>query len=372
MHLTERQNSTDICVLGGGIVGLAIAIGLLRNGHQVVILDEGDIALRASRGNFGLVWVQGKGDTLPKYASISRMSAKLWKPLADRLFESTGMDIQLQQCGGLYICLSEKELQARHQMLLQLQRDAMGDYPFKVLNLTEAREFIPALGPEVAGATWCPEDGHLNPLLMMRAMTETFTNAGGKIRHSGKAQKITPLTQGFNVSTETESWFCNKVVLSAGLGNKELAPMVGLYAPLTPNRGQVLISERMTPFLNYPTGHVRQTGEGTIQLGDSKEDVGFDTGTSIDVMAQIAARARKMFPLLNNVRLVRAWGALRVMTPDGYPIYEQSSQHPGAYLVTCHSGVTLGAFHEGPIANWISQNNSNVSLEEFHAKRFRL
>ena len=78
------------------------------------------------------------------------------------------------------------------------------------------------------------------------------------------------------------------------------------------------------------------------QCGDSKEDVGLDTGTTTDVMATIAHRAITMFPLLAKVRLIRSWGALRVMTPDGYPIYQQSEQYPGAFLVDlsqrCHPG----------------------------------
>ena len=372
MRLTENHSSTDICVLGGGIVGLAVALGLLRHGHQVTLLDEGDVALRASRGNFGLVWVQGKGDTLPEYASISRQSARLWGSLAERLQENTGINIQLQQRGGLYVCLSEDELQKRQTMLTQMQQDAGGDYPFKTLDLQEVREFFPAIGPEVAGATWCPEDGHLNPLLYLRAMTEMFILHGGKLANSGRVERITPLSPGFKVETRKDLIQCGKVVLAAGLGNRDLAPMVGLSAPVVPNRGQVLISERLDPFIHYPTGHVRQTVEGTVQMGDSKEDVGFDSGTTLDVMAQIAARARKMFPVLDKARLVRAWGALRVMTPDGYPIYEQSAQYPGAYLVTCHSGVTLGALHEGPLADWISADQTQLPLEVFHAKRFSL
>ncbi|MFX7988786.1 FAD-dependent oxidoreductase, partial [Acinetobacter baumannii] len=88
-----------------------------------------------------------------------------------------------------------------------------------------------------------------------------------------------------------------------------------------------------------------QTGEGVVQIGDSKEDVGFDDRTSIDQLAHIAHRARKYFPLLDGANVVRTWGALRVMTPDGFPIYEESCQCPGAFLVTCHSGITLAAMH---------------------------
>ncbi|NVK40360.1 MAG: FAD-binding oxidoreductase [Oceanospirillaceae bacterium] len=370
--ISRAARTADLCLIGGGLVGLAVGIGLQRNGLNVAILDEGDVALRASRGNFGLVWVQGKGDTLPEYARVTRLSARLWPALAARLRERTGIDIELQQNGGLYLSLTEQEVADREAMLIRMRAAAGGDYPFRRLDLKQVREFIPEAGPEVAGATWCPEDGHLNPLKLLRALTEAFLKAGGRIANSGRASAISPLNPGFRISTPAGDWYCDKVVLSAGLGNRELAPQVGLDAPVSPNRGQVLIAERVRPFLHYPTGHVRQTDEGTLQIGDSKEDVGFDSGTTTDVMAQIARRATRMFPLLREVRMVRAWGALRVMTPDGYPLYEASDSHPGAYLVTCHSGVTLGALHEGPIADWIARDRTDLPLEVFHAKRFSL
>jgi len=366
------SRSADACVIGGGLVGIAIALGLQRHGLDVAVLDEGDVALRASRGNFGLVWVQGKGDTQPAYASITRRSARLWPDLARRLHEQTGIDVQLQQRGGLYLCLTEAELEARRQMLAKMRDAAGGDYPHETLDLAQVRDYFPDIGDEVAGATWCPEDGHLNPLLLLRALTQRFRAQGGVIDNGGRVQGIERQGEAFRVTTPSGDWSCAKVVLAAGLGNRELAPMVGLSAPVFPNRGQVLIAERVRPFLHYPTGHVRQTGEGTVQIGDSKEDVGFDSGTTTDVMAHIAHRAVRLFPLLRDVRMVRAWGALRVMTPDGYPVYEASRDCPGAYLVTCHSGVTLGALHEGPLADWIARDETDLPLEVFHAQRFAL
>lgn len=363
----------DVCLIGGGLVGMAIALGLQRNGFHVAVLDEGDVALRASRGNFGLVWVQGKGDTLPEYADITRLSARLWPTFAASLQNSTGVDVQLQQRGGLYLCLTEQELDARTRMLGKMREAAGGDYPYETLDLKQVREKIPEVGDTVAGATWCPEDGHVNPLLLLRAMTECFKAQGGIIDNTGRVETIEPRPEGFRIRARAGGdWDCARVVLCAGLGNRELAPQVGLSAPLSPNRGQVLVGERVRPFLDYPTGHVRQTGEGTVQIGDSKEDVGFDSGTTTEVMAKIAHRAIRLFPLLRDVKLVRAWGALRVMTPDGYPIYQASTTYPGAYLVTCHSGVTLAAFHEGPLADWIASDRHDPSLEVFHAERFTL
>ena len=371
---TSVRTGADVAVIGGGLVGLAIALGIQRRGQRVVLIDEKDLALRASRGNFGLVWIQGKGDTCPEYARWTRLSGRLWKDFAAELTEATGIDLQLSQVGGLYMCLSDDELSHRGQMLASMQKDFSGDYPFEVLDHKALKEKVPEIGPTVAGATWCPEDGHVNPLLLMRAMVQNFTELGGVLCTEGPVNRIETKQGGFRLHLSGQPIDAGKVVLSAGLGNRDLAPQVGLSAPVTPNRGQVLIAERVRPFLKYPTGHVRQTGEGTIQCGDSKEDVGFDPGTTTDVMAAIASRAVRMFPLLEQVQLVRAWGALRVMTPDGYPIYQQSQEYPGAYLVTCHSGVTLAAVHAGPLADWIASGkiHNDLTLEAFHAQRFSL
>lgn len=364
----------DVTVVGGGLVGLAVALGLQDQGLRVAVVDEGDVALRASRGNFGLVWVQGKGDTCPAYARLSRLSARLWGQFAEQLTTSTGIDVQLSQIGGLFICLTESELAQRRQMLEAMRDEHDGDYPFEVLDHDQLKTKVPEIGPTVAGATWGPEDGHVNPLLLLRAMAQSFIAKGGQLLTSGPVTRVEPQQGRFRVHYGEQQLETGKVVLAAGLGNRELAPALGLSAPVEPNRGQVLIAERVRHFLDYPTGHVRQTGEGTIQCGDSKEDVGLDCGTTTDVMATIARRAVTMFPLLKKVRLIRSWGALRVMTPDGYPIYQQSQQHPGAFVVSCHSGVTLAAAHAGPIAEWIATGvaDPSLSLEEFHAERFSL
>src|SRR5690242_17555241 len=99
----------DAIVVGGGLVGTAIAYGLARAGLAVALLDEGDTAYRASRGNFGLVWVQTKGRGAPHYQRWTRASAAAWPQLAGELEERTGIEIGLQQAGGLQLCLSEEE-----------------------------------------------------------------------------------------------------------------------------------------------------------------------------------------------------------------------------------------------------------------------
>jgi glycine/D-amino acid oxidase-like deaminating enzyme len=204
----------------------------------------------------------------------------------------------------------------------------------------------------------------------LRAMQQAFLAHGGVYLPRNEVKAIRPRTDGFDIDTTNGLLQSERVVLAAGLDNARLAPMVGMHAPITPLRGQIMVTERLAPFLDYPTLVVRQTPEGSVLLGDSAENVGFDDGQSRAVMADIARRARTAFPVLAHTRIVRAWGALRIMTPDGLPVYEQSQAHPGAFLAICHSGVTLAAAHADVIAPWIAGGAQPALLHPFVASRF--
>lgn len=360
---------SDVIVVGGGLVGTAVAYGLARLGTDTVVLDQGDDAFRASRGNFGLVWVQGKGHDLPDYSRWTRSSATRWAGFAQALLADSDIDVQLRQPGGFHMCFSDEELSERQSRLQSLQ-DALGDYPFQMLDAADLKARLPLIGPAVVGASYTPQDGHVNPLKLLRALHTSAQAKGARFHNGMQAERIDCAAGEFSVTAGGRRFTASRIVLAAGLGNPGLARQVGLHAPVAPNRGQVLISERVRPFLDYPTINVRQTDEGTVQLGDSMEEVGFDDSTSTQVLAAIARRGVSTFPLLRDVRLIRAWGALRVMSPDGFPIYQQSAAHPGAFVVTCHSGVTLAAAHALRIAPWIMGGAMPDELGVFTGERF--
>jgi glycine/D-amino acid oxidase-like deaminating enzyme len=370
MTTSSLTSASDVIVIGGGLVGSAVAYGMACEGAQVLLIDEGDDAFGASVGNFGLVWVQGKGLGQPSYTQWTRESASLWPLFADSLRDETGVDAQLLQPGGFELCFSDEELEEREAQLSQLAKQCDGEYPFEMLGAADLRARMPEIGSAVVGASYSPMDGHVNPLKLLLALRTAISNRGGRLVTSERVERIDTQENGFTVHGQRQRWTSGRVVLAAGLGNRSLAPQVGLQAPVVPVRGQVLVSERVAPFLHYPTVTVRQTNEGTVQLGDSLENVGFDNGVTADVLSEIAARGIAAFPILSNVRLVRAWGALRVMAPDSFPIYQQSSTCPGAFNVSCHSGVTLAAAHALRLASWLNGGEMIPGTDTFSADRF--
>lgn len=366
------MSACDAIVVGGGLVGSAVAYGLAREGLRSVVLDEGDVALRASRGNFGLVWVQTKGLGNPDYQRWTRISSEVWLELAEALRSETGVGVGHSRPGGVGVCLSEEEFAERARTMAAM-REQMGEFGFeyRMLDRGELKELLPGIGPRVTGGSWSPYDGHCNPLYLLRALHAGLLARGGQYRSEARVRSIRYSTGMFTVEAGDERIEAPKLVLAAGLGNAELAPQVGLHIPVKPVRGQVLITERIEQRLRMPTLTIRQTEEGGFMLGESREEGRTDDLSGIEVVRKIAARAVATFPWLAEARLVRTWAALRVMSPDGYPIYEQSQSCPGAFAATCHSGVTLAGAHALRYAKYVAGGELPPELDAFHSRRFR-
>ena len=147
--------------------------------------------------------------------------------------------------------------------------------------------------------------------------------------------------------------------------------MVGLHAPMGPTRGQIVVTERTMPFLPHPLTTIRQTDEGTVMIGDSREEELDDRTLKHSVSAVMADRAQRMFPHLARLNVVRSWAGIRVMPQDGFPIYDQSESHPGAFVACCHSGVTLASNHAFDVARMVAQGALEPELVgAFSAGRF--
>ena len=371
--MDAARESAEAIVVGGGLFGAAIAYGLAQTGIDTAMLDGGDDAIRAARGNFGLVWVQSKGLGLQRYADWSRESAHLWDEFAVELRDASGIDVAHQRRGGLHLLLDDDEVAAKRALIERMRAQAgPAGYDCEINDRDDAQAMLPdiRLGGAVRGASFCPHDGHVNPLRLLRALHTGFTRAGGRCCPRRTVVRIARDGDGFAAETTAGRIRGDKIVLAAGHGIAALAPMVGLNAPIRPQRGQVLITERARPRIALPMPEFRQTDEGGFQFGSSEEDVGFDDGTTLAVTSRIAARAVRAFPELAGVRLVRSWGCLRVLTPDKCAIYDESETCPGAYVATSHSGVTLAAINARHIASWIATGERPPDFDQFSARRF--
>lgn len=368
------KHTADCVVIGGGVVGAAIAYGLATRDIKPVVLDEGDVAIRSSRVNFGLVWLHSKGDGMAAYGFWTRRSCDIWQQFADELKEETGVDVQYARSGGLSYCLSEAEFGKRSDMIRRMRGQADKDpYEARMIDRGELQQLMPRakLGPEVLGASYGPHDGTCSPLYLLRALHAGLRKHGADYRANSPALAVRPLANGFEVRTPQGTITAPRIVLAAGHGCTPLEAALGFDVEIFAERGQIIVTERVAPMGILPANGVRQTTEGTLLIGSTNEEVGDDVSTTPRAGAAMVRRAIRVFPGLSQMRIVRTWAGLRTLTRDKCPVYEESERYPGAFIATCHSGVTLAAVHANDLADAIHKGKLGSDIEPFHGRRLK-
>ncbi|MDP6764397.1 MAG: FAD-dependent oxidoreductase [SAR324 cluster bacterium] len=363
----------EVAVIGGGVIGASLAYGLINRNPSVLLIDKENMELTASRGNFGLVWVQGKGFGMPRYAEWSIEATEQWPDFASRLQEESGISLDYEKTGGFEICLGSNEFEQRKVFIKQMKEQSKdGTYPCEMITRSELQSKLPEieLGDEVSGASLCPHDGFVNPLALLKALLWVFQQKDGKYHPGHSVQNIQKNGSGFSIETESCFFQVDKVVIASGLGTTKLSKMVNMHVPVKPERGQVMVTERTKRVFPFATGRLRQNADGSFMLGASNEDVGYNLETSPEVLSSIASHAIRIFPILKHLQLIRSWASLRVLTPDQKPVYLESEEYPGAFAVTSHSGVSLASLHSSHLPEWILDGKTPLDFEVFHSKRF--
>jgi len=375
----EKVKKFDIIVIGGGMMGAATALGLVRgNGGKVVMFDEQLPSQRLSRGNFGLTWFMCKGAGNPVYARWCRMATMMWPEFAARLEEESGYNIELEWNGGALHALGEEQFQAHADSIAAITRVCAEeglDYPVRMLDRDEFAALLPdmQLGEEVTGAMYSAEQGHVNPLPLLAAMRCAFQKKGGEYQGGLTVSAIEPKGDGsITVKSSRGDYQCEKLVIAAGHGSVRLLSSLGVKLNIYPQRGQLIVTERTKRVLPFPILSVRQTMDGTFMIGLSTEDTAHDAHVTVEAMKSQAANAIRLFPQLAKLNWVRGWGAVRVMTPDGAPIYDQLSGHKNIYILAGHSAVSLAPLKTNQIASWILGNEEASQISHFSNGRFNV
>lgn len=364
-----------VLIIGAGPTGSALGYGLAQRGIRVHLLDGGDMDYRAARANFGLVWQQGKGLGMTAYQELTAESVARWPEFCRQLQDISHIDLEYDGRGGLSFYMGEKGFAERKAALDRLAAESpCKASDVEMLDRAALNKLLPnvPLSDEVSGASFGHHDGHCNPLYLLKALHAAVLRLGGEITPRSPVQAIKRDGAGYRVICQNATYLAERVIIAAGLGSVELAKIAGLEAPLTPERGQIIVTEKVAPILPYAASAIRQTRNGSFMFGVTKEEVGFNTGTTGEGAKFLAKGALRVMPALRDLTVVRHWSALRIMTPDSYPIYAQSELMPGVSLAVCHSAVTLAAVHAERIASQLIDHAVADAFSSFHYRRFHV
>lgn len=336
--------TTDVVVIGAGILGAATARELATRGLEVTIFDAGAANGQGSGATAGNVHVQGihtrrPGQDTPVDVSrllpLQRAAHDGWINWQTELGDGCGY----LASGGWMVAETDvevAELQLKHGW------EAAAGIPTEVADGDAARHDTPALGQTVLAATWCDWDGFADPALITPALLADATRQGVRLIEHTPVTAICPLDDGWAVNAGAESVHCGRVVDVAGPWLADVTRLIGADLALSPLAIQIFTTAPVPPTLTGLIQHVaqgmsvKQTKDGRVMVGGGWPAGPMRPDGSADVdpagLAASAAQAACVIPALAQWDVDRAWAGPLAATPDEMPLIGELPGHHGFYV----------------------------------------
>ncbi|QCX74694.1 Hydrogen cyanide synthase subunit HcnC precursor [Streptomyces sp. YIM 121038] len=347
------RNSTDVIVIGAGVVGAACAYYAARSGLHVTVIDRGPVAGGTTGAGEGNLLVSDK-EPGPEL-DLALLSTRLWRELADALPPR----IEYETKGGLVVAADAHGLASLREFAARQARSgvAADEVPGDRL-----RDLEPHLAPGLAGAFHYPQDAQVQPALAAAQLLR----AGGERVRLRLGEEVTGVLTGSGgrvrgVRTPAGDVHAPHVVNAAGTWGGEVARLAGAPLPVLPRRGFVLVTEPLPRVVRrkvYAADYVADVASGSaalqtsavvegtpagpVLIGASRERVGFDRTLSVAALRRLAAQAVRLFPVLATVRAMRTYAGFRPYLPDHLPAIGPDPRAPGLLHACGHEGAGIG------------------------------
>jgi sarcosine oxidase subunit beta len=322
----------ELVVVGGGVIGLAIAYNCARRGlTDVVVLDRSYLAAGASGRNGGGVRQQWSTELNVR---LMRESVELCRDFATEL----GVNVWFRQGGYLFLSRFPRETE-RLEKNVRLQ-NRLG-VPTEMLTSAEARDIVPELEPAgFHAACYNPTDGVLFPWPFLWGYAQAATKLGVRIFTHTAVTAIDVDGDGFVVRTPRGAVRARRVLNAAGAWSPEVARLVGVALPDYPIRHEICSSEPLKPFLKpmvsilgsglYFSQSMRGEIVGGVTLRDHEPTLAM--GSRLRFLATYARQVTRIMPILGDIKILRAWAGPYDITEDGNPILGEADGCPGFFL----------------------------------------
>lgn len=378
--------TADAVIIGAGVIGASIAYHLTRHGIKPLLVEKSDPAAGSSGACDGLVFLQSKKPGL--HLKLALESRKRFDGLAGQL----GSGIEFRNPGGM--CLIESEAELSAMQLFVAEQRASG-LEVELIDGDEARRREPCLSEKVIAATFSALDSQVNPYALTFAFLRAAKSAGARILTGVEVKGIEVVSgKATGVFTGNGRISAPVIVNAAGALAAEVGWMAGLEIPITPRRGQILVTAAVPPLLRqclisaqYVAAKFKpelaaaggmgfsleQADSGNILIGSTREFVGFDRRTTFDGIRTIARRIVPVIPALKHVPVIRTFGGLRPYTPDGLPILGRVEGLDGFIIAAGHEGdgIALAPITGELIADLIATGRTQFPMDAFRLERFR-
>lgn len=370
-------NTADVIIVGGGIIGSSIAYYLVKKGTSVIVLEGSDhIGNGGSSRNGGGVRQSGRD---PRELPLVMYGIKnFWPTLSEEL----EVDCEYHQDGNLRLGKTEK-----HRQILEglTERAVKVGLDVRMIDGDEVRRINPYLSDEVTCASWCPTDGHANPLTTTLGYYKMARRLGAHFITGEKVVELRKIKGKLRqVITPNNVYEADTVVVAAGYDSRKILGTVGIDIPMAQAMIECLVTEAEPHMFDQMLGtaeadfYGHQTKHGSFVFGGTSgfEAVNKDNGTPICSSMTASCECRgimKYFPALADAKIVRTWSGWVDQVQDGVPVLGNVSEVPGLVLAAgfCGHGFGIAPGVAYNIAELITTGTSPVDMHELRYDRFK-
>ncbi len=387
--------TTDVLIIGGGLVGCASACVLARAGVSVLLLEKGEINRLASGQNAGSLHFQlehrliehgdALADQFAQVIPLNKLAAEIWAGLEEDL----GADLEVVMKGGLMTALTGEEvdlLEKKHGMEKKYGMET------QLLLPSEAIKIAPYLSDKILAAAYFPQEGHANPRLVTPAYAHAAIRAGAKIMTGSDVISIVRQKSNWlvsykdNSSGSIRSVQAGKVLNAAGAWAGYSALMANIHLPVFPVPLMMNVIERTVPFMPHLLQRagarlsMKQVGAGNLLIGGGwpsrfRYTAGYpDLSKRPELIPQNILKnlslATELVPAVKNLHLLRCWTGTVGITSDQLPLLGEVPGFPGYYVATGGSGFTLGPVYARMIGELITEGNTSHDISLYSPGRF--
>jgi len=365
----------DVIIVGGGIIGGAIALSLAQSKLRVAILERQLPGREASWAAAGMLSPAPDSPGAIPLVPFGRASLGLYPQFIAEVEELSGRRTGFRNHGAIELLFSADAERALSTLIAL--HHGLG-LPTEPLPLDEARRLEPAIGREARAAALFAYESSVEPRALTAAVLAAAQAAGAELFPATPATRL--LTEGrraTGVATNAETFAAGNVVLAAGAFS---AALEGVAPPVAvrPIRGQMVAlsstEARFAHVVRSEHGYIVPRDDATPQrlvVGSTLEDAGFEKRVTPAGLEQILSAAQELAPSLGGAEIVETWSGLRPDTPDHLPILGPG-EIAGLTFATGHyrNGILLAPITARLVREWILDRHVSMDWELFNPLRF--
>lgn len=372
--MIPASNTATVTVIGGGVIGLTIARALALRGVRVLLIERGALGAEASSAAGGTLAPQIEADRMDDFCRLACASRDMYPEFAAALKEESGVDVELDRTGTLYVGFTERdEVEFRRRYEWQIGEKLRVEW----LSGDEARKLEPNISVTARCALRLPDDWQVENRRLIDALVVSSQKLGVHLVSECAASSL-HIEQGKIRGVETSSGLIRTaiVVLAAGAWTSLIRSREAPLPLIEPVRGQMLCFEAPPQIVRSviygSRGYLVPRRDGRLLAGSTTERVGFDRNVTSEGIEGIKEMALEIVPAVRRFSMIDSWANFRPRAQDSLPILGPCDQVEGLFYATGHyrTGILLAPITGEVIANAIVSGAVPPTLNAFSPSRF--